>query len=164
MKNEKKCIRKSKLKILKNDEWLQPFSDAIEGRHSHVLHKLGELTGGKKTLSEFADGHLYYGLHLVGRRWVFREWAPNATAIYLIGDFNGWQESEEYKLKCINDNGDWEIKLPLKAMRHTDLYKMKVYWKGGQGERIPAWCCRVVQDEDTKIFSAQVWNPETPYV
>ncbi len=163
MKNEKKCIRKSKLKILKNDEWLQPFSDAIEGRHNHVLHKLGELTGGKKTLSEFADGHLYYGLHLVGRRWVFREWAPNATAIYLIGDFNEWQESEEYKLKRINDNGDWEIKLPLKAMHHTDLYKMKVYWKGGQGERIPAWCRRVVQDEDTKIFSAQVWNPEMPY-
>ena len=49
-------------------------------------------------------------------------------------------------------------------MYHKDLYKMKVYWEGGQGERIPAWCQRVVQDETTKIFSAQVWCPEEPYV
>ncbi len=163
MKTEKKSNRRSQLKILKNDTWLRPFSEAIEGRHNHALHKLGELTGGKNSLAKFADGHLYYGLHIVGRRWVFREWAPNATAIYLIGDFNNWQESEDYKLERISEHGEWEIKLPLKAMRHGDLYKMKVHWDGGCGERIPAWCRRVVQDEDTKIFSAQVWNPEKPY-
>ena len=48
-------------------------------------------------------------------------------------------------------------------MKHGDLFKMKVHWDGGEGERIPAWARRVVQDEKTKIFSAQVWNPE-PYV
>lgn len=41
---------------------------------------------------------------------------------------------------------------------------MHVYWEGGNGERIPAWAQRVVQDDETKIFSAQVWNPEKPYV
>ena len=41
---------------------------------------------------------------------------------------------------------------------------MHVYWEGGSGERIPAWATRVVQDEQTKIFSAQVWNPSEPYV
>ena len=40
---------------------------------------------------------------------------------------------------------------------------MHVYWDGGHGERIPAWATRVVQDEQTKIFSAQVWNPAEPY-
>lgn len=49
-------------------------------------------------------------------------------------------------------------------MCHKDLYKMKVYWDGGEGERIPAWCRRVVQDDVTKIFSAQVWEPEEPYI
>jgi 1,4-alpha-glucan branching enzyme len=38
-----------------------------------------------------------------------------------------------------------------------------IEWEGGYGERIPAWCRRVVQDEQTNIFSAQVWNPEKPY-
>ena len=38
-----------------------------------------------------------------------------------------------------------------------------VHWDGGCGERIPAWTTRVVQDEQTKIFSAQVWAPEKPY-
>ena len=48
-------------------------------------------------------------------------------------------------------------------MKHGDLYKLMVHWDGGCGERIPAWANRVVQDEQTKIFSAQVWSPEKPY-
>ncbi len=163
MKNVKKCAKKNQLKILKNDVWLQPFAAAVEGRHNQVLHKINELTGNKSTLSDFASGYLYYGLHVEGGKWVFREWAPNATAIYLVGDFNNWTESDKYKLKPIGKTGNWEIKLPLKAMSHGDLYKMKVHWNGGCGERIPAWCRRVVQDDATKIFSAQVWNPEVPY-
>ena len=50
-----------------------------------------------------------------------------------------------------------------KALKHGDLYKLKIHWEGGCGERIPAWANRVVQDEQTKIFSAQVWSPEKPY-
>ena len=160
----KRKERDQRLKIVKDDPWLAPYNDAIQGRHDHVLNKMAELTGGKTSLSDFADGHLYFGLHREGRNWVFREWAPNATDIYLIGDFNEWKESEDYRLKRLGNSGNWEIVLPQSAMKHLDLYKMKVYWKGGCGERIPAWCRRVVQDEQTKIFSAQVWDPEKPYV
>ena len=158
-----KAVKVPRLKIVKNDPWLEPFNDAIQGRHDHVLNKIQELTGGKQTLSDFAGGHLYFGLHRTARQWIFREWAPNATAIYLIGDFNGWKENEKYRLKPVGDSGNWEVKLPSKAMKHLDLYKMKVYWDGGCGERIPAWCRRVVQDDETKIFSAQVWDPEEKY-
>ena len=62
---------------------------------------------------------------------------PTSTKIFLIGDFNGWKESEEFELKPVGTFGNWEIKLPLSAMKHGDLYKMKVYWDGGSGERIP---------------------------
>ena len=68
------------------------------------------LTQGKMSLADFASGHEYFGLHFQKDKWVFREWAPNATAIYLIGDFSGWAEKEEFALKKIN-NGVWEIKL-----------------------------------------------------
>ena len=150
--------------LVKNDSWLAPFEEAIRGRHEHAAWKISMLTKkGKKTLSDFASGHLYYGLHKLPKGWVFREWAPNATEIYLIGDFNNWQEDPKFKLKRIEGTGNWELKLREKAIKHGDLYKMKVKWNGGEGERIPAWCQRVVQDDVTKIFSAQVWNPEVPY-
>ena len=153
-----------KLRLVKNDPWLDPFEKAINGRHQHALDKMKELTNnGRKTLSEFASGHLYFGLHRTDKGWVFREWAPNATEIYLVGDFNGWQEKPEFRLKRVRNTGNWEIKLKPDVLKHGDLYKLKVYWNGGCGERIPAWTRRVVQDEQTKIFSAQVWEPAKPY-
>ena len=151
------------LNLIKNDPWLEPFADAINGRHQHAIDKENELTGGgKKTLADFATGHLYFGLHRTKDGWIFREWAPNATQIFLIGDFNEWKEVKKYAMKP-KANGNWEIKLPADALHHGDLYKLKVYWEGGCGERIPAWATRVVQDDQTKIFSAQVWAPEKPY-
>ena len=150
--------------LVKNDAYLEPYEDAIRGRHDHYLWKLNQLTGnGRKSLTDFANGHEYYGLHKLSKGWVFREWAPNATEIYLVGDFNGWQETERYRAKRIEGTGNWELRLSEKAITHGDLYKMHVYWNGGRGERIPAWVHRVVQDEQTGIFSAQVWQPEHAY-
>ena len=152
------------LKLITNDPWLQPFSGAIEGRLRQALSKEQELTaGGETSLFDFADGHLYFGLHHTPQGWVFREWAPNATAICLIGDFNGWQRGEGFWLNRI-ENGVWEIRLPDGALQHGQLYKLWMEWEGGAAERIPAWCRRVVQDEQTHIFSAQIWCPEKPYV
>ena len=151
------------LNLIKSDPWLEPYAVAITGRHQYAMDKEAELTnGGKQTLSDFASGYLYFGLHRTDKGWTFREWAPNATHIYMVGTFNNWEEKEEYSLKRLQ-NGNWEINLPANAMQHGDLYKLIVYWDGGQGERIPAWATRVVQDENTKIFSAQVWNPEKPF-
>ena len=162
---EKKQAAPKHIGLVKNDPWLEPYEDAIRGRHDHAEWMISQLTqNGKQTLAEFASGYLYYGLHRTSRGgWVFREWAPNASEIYLIGDFNDWKEDEKYACKRISDTGNWELKLPKKALKHGDLYKMKVKWIGGEGERIPAWVRRVVQDEETKVFSAQVWAPEEEY-
>lgn len=150
------------LNLVKYDQQLKPFENALVGRYKHFLWKESQLVGDKENLADFASGHLYFGLHKIGKKWALREWAPNATAIYIIGDFNNWKEDEAYSLKR-KDNGVWEIELPESAMKHKDLYKLKVHWNGGEGERIPAWCRRVVQDDTTKIFSAQVWAPSKPY-
>ncbi len=154
---------KKKLAIYKNDPWLEPYAPAINGRYEDVLRKEKELTQASGSLNDFANAHKYFGLHRVSPRggWVFREWAPNATEIYLIGDFSDWQEKPEFALSRL-DNGVWEGKFPAKAIRHGQLFKMSVHWLGGQGDRIPAYATRVVQDDNTKIFSAQVWNP-APY-
>ena len=149
--------------IVEHDGWLEPYEQAIQGRHDHAMWKLQQLTAkGRMTLSQFANGYEYYGLHKTNDGWVFREWAPNATDIFLVGDFNDWKETDAYRVKRIAGTDNWELKLPHEALRHGQFFKMHVKWQGGQGERIPAWINRVVQDETTKIFTAQVWNPE-PY-
>ncbi|MDE6485543.1 MAG: alpha amylase C-terminal domain-containing protein [Duncaniella sp.] len=151
------------LNIIKNDPWLKPFADAINGRHIDAVNKEADLTSEAGSLSNFANAHNYFGLHpAADGGWVFREWAPNATEINLIGDFSKWKVMKKYALKR-RDGGVWEIKLKPGDIRHGDLYKMLVKWDGGSGERIPAYATRVVQDENTKVFSAQVWKPDTAY-
>ena len=65
----------------------------------------------------FANAHNYFGLHKTKTGWIFREWAPNATAIYMIGTFNDWKESDDFKLTRI-DNGVWEITLGADMLKH----------------------------------------------
>ena len=51
------------LKLIKNDPWLAPYKQAIEGRHNRAVEKISELTGGTGNLSDFADGFLYFVLN-----------------------------------------------------------------------------------------------------
>ena len=151
------------LNLIERDGYLAPYTLEIDGRYRYFLQREKDLTkNGRQTLCDFASGYLYFGLHKTSTGWVFREWAPNATRIVLIGDFSNWEERPEYELKAL-PGGVWEKKMPRKALVHGQHYKMKVYWNGGCGERIPAWAQRVVQDDATKIFSAQVWCPEEKY-
>lgn len=154
-----------KLKLIKDDPWLQPYEEAIQGRFNYAVEKEKSLLSGGaiSSLTEFASGYLYFGLHRTPSGWVFREWAPNATAIFLIGSFNNWQKDDEYRLQP-QGQGVWVLQLSEDKLHHEDLFKLLMEWDGGVGERIPAWARRVVQDDQTKIFSAQVWTPEHPYV
>lgn len=156
---------KRKLKILRNDPWLEPFEGAIEGRHEDAIRKEKELLTASKSLSDFANAHNYFGLHREkDGSWVFREWAPNATAISLTGDFSGWKKEPAYALKRLEDSdGVWKGRFPADALKDGQLYKMLVEWPGGSGERIPAYATRVLQDPDTHIFSAEVYVPARAY-
>ena len=151
------------LKIIKNDTYLEPFTDAINGRYQAYVNKKTELVGDKGSLNDFASGYLYFGLHKTDDTWILREWAPNAIDIFVVGDFNDWKESAKYAMKRVKGTGNWEIKIKNKHFCHGTHYKLIVHWDGGCGERIPAWATRVVQDPDTHLFSAQVWDPEEKF-
>ena len=124
-------------KLVENDIWLEPFAEVIIKRIQEADSKENEITGGK-SLSDFATGYLYFGLHKTETGWVIREWAPNATFIYLIGTFNDWQEKKEYEFKSAG-NGVWELKLEPESIKHGDLYALSIHWAINFGKRIPAW-------------------------
>lgn len=144
------------------DSWLKPYQEIIIRRSNNIKWRKDSLAGRGSRLYDSINNHLYYMLHNDGKDWLFREYAPNATKVYLIGDFNGWKISQEYALQPLG-NGNWELKVPLDRVHHGDLYKWYIEWPGGAGERIPTYANRCVQDDHTKIFSAQVWSPATPY-
>ena len=151
-------------KIYETDSYLEPFREAIEARHERILEARTKITGpGKKSLAEGVNNHLYYGLHKEkDGSWVIREWAPNASRIYLVGEFNNWKRTGAYEFK-VAGQGNWELRLDGMFLNHGDLYKLFIEWPGGGGERIPAYCTRLVQDQVTKVFCAQVWDPVEPY-
>ena len=151
------------LNLITLDPWLAPYESVLTERNQYIQQKENQLTNNQtQSLSEIASGYLYFGLHATETGWVFREWAPNATSIYLIGTFNNWSKDEAFRLKPVANNV-WEIHLQKDQIEHTNLYKLWIEWEGGAAERIPAWCQRVVQDEETHVFSAQVWQPAKPY-
>jgi 1,4-alpha-glucan branching enzyme len=149
--------------LVAQDPFLKPYQSILRRRLLKIDQTEKRLTEDGVSLEDFASGHEFYGLHRAGDGWVFREWAPNATAVYFIGNMTGWQERSDFLLERINDNGDWELQLPREAIHHGDFYRLKVHWADGGGDRIPVYARRVVQNDQTLIFNAQVWNPETPY-
>ena len=154
---------KRKKMIYDYDEWLMPYKDVIDRRHEMIL-ETKERMSVDGSLSKGMNNHMYYGLHRDDKgNWVFREWAPNATKIYIIGEFNNWKRSDIYALKPIG-GGNWEIVLPNMFLDHGTLFKLYIEWKGGGAERLPAYVTRTVQDPHTKSFCAQVWDPVKPYV
>ncbi|MBQ3722186.1 MAG: alpha amylase C-terminal domain-containing protein [Bacteroidales bacterium] len=149
------------MNIYDTDPYLMPFKEAIDARHSRIqacrdrFAKDGSLSAG-------INNHLYYGLHREkDGSWIFREWAPNATRIWMVGEFNNWHRTEGWALKPIGD-GSWELRVPGMLLHHGALYKLFIEWPGGGAERLPSYATRCVQDPETKVFCAQVWDP-TPY-
>ena len=152
-----------KKQIYKRDPYLMPFKAAIDARHQRILDMRKHIAG-DGLLKDAVNNHVYFGLHRCDDgSWVFREFAPNANKIYLIGDFNNWKRAEGYALKPVGA-GNWELKLPEMMLHHGELYKLYIEWPGGGGERLPSYATRVVQDEVTKVFCAQVWDPAEKYV
>lgn len=151
------------LGLIEQDKQLQPYAAVIQRRHKRLEDAEASYAAGAKDIADQSNSYLYYGLHKSSEGWVFREWAPHATAIYLIGEFTDWRRDSRYALQRISKD-EWEIRLTPETLRHGMLYRLLVEWHDGSGERLPTHTTRAMQDEYTKVFSAQVWDPEKSYV
>src|SRR5574344_1994390 len=124
--------------IYDSDTYLIPYKEQIDKRYRRAVTMKQEIAGYGRKLSSMMNNHLYYGLHYHGRKVVLREYAPNATAIWLIGDVNGWKCDPRYRLQPLG-GGNWELVLPTMNFPHGSLFKLWVEWDGGAGERIPSY-------------------------
>ena len=123
--------------------------------------KRGELVPADEPLTDFANGHHYFGMHHTrDGGMVFREWAPGADRIALIGDFNGWN-TESHPLTR-GENGVFELRLPF-ALEDGGKYKLSVTRGNETFERIPSYATFVTQDPATYIWSAEIHEKGSAY-
>ena len=152
-------------RILQLDPYLAPYEKDIALRMELYKQKKRELLGKRaqqRTLSDFANGHLYFGIHPTETGWIYREWAPGADELYFTGDFNGWDASACPMRKL--DGGVFEVVLEGKdALRAGQKIQTVVIRKGKQLRRIPLYATRVVQDPVTYQWCAEVEDPSLPF-
>jgi 1,4-alpha-glucan branching enzyme len=159
--------RRPSLALAKNDVWLIPYEPVLLQRQARLRARLAEIEQHHGSLLNYATAHQQLGLnHDAGRGgYVYREWAPGAEALFLIGDFNGWDRQANPLQRL--EYGVWEAFLPdadyHNRLAHGSRYKVHVVTGAGGKDRLPAALRRAVQDEQTKDFAAQVWRPETPF-
>ena len=155
------------MKIVDNDSWLSPVADEVQKRYDRFCDRLKSIENQFGSLNNFASAHQFFGFHYdkIRKGWWYREWAPSAHYLSLYGDFNAWNRYAN-PLENVG-NGIWEVFLPdsdySDKLVHGSLLKVLVQSSIGEQERIPVYITRVVQDADTKDFSAQFWNPEKLY-
>ena len=99
-------------------------------KNGNVTEKIGKNKGKSKKVSKdesllsfdlFLEGKEHSAYKFMGAHFVtenrkrgvrFTTWAPRASKIYVIGDFNNWELKEEYSMEKINERGIWSLFVP----------------------------------------------------
>ena len=153
-------------RIIENDPWLAPYEKDIALREKLLVKTKKKLLGKskptKKDLVDFANGHEFFGFHPIENGWVFREWAPGADTVYLTGDFCDWDTTANPMTK--KENGVFEIVMQGDGAPKAGDFVQLVIRRGGEYlRRVPSYATRVVQDEKTYLWCAQIEDTLSPY-
>jgi 1,4-alpha-glucan branching enzyme len=151
------------------DPWLEPYADALRHRYAHYQNTLQRICREGGSLDAFTRGYEYFGLNRGehdGRPGVwYREWAPAAHALFLVGDFNDWDRRSHPLAR--DEHGVWSLFLPdeqyADRLVHGSKVKVHVLSAIGPMDRIPAWIRRVVNEGWSNNFSGQYWQAPEPY-
>ncbi|MGN1309122.1 MAG: alpha amylase C-terminal domain-containing protein [Akkermansia sp.] len=145
------------------DGWLAPYEREIQARLRLYDSRVAQLTRRYGSPEECARGYTRMGFNRNEQgEWVYREWAPAARELHLIGDFNGWDRSATPMTR--DRHGVWEVTLPADALRHGQRVKVHVFGSDNEHrDRVPAWIRYTEQDPNTYDYSGVIWEPEQPY-
>ncbi len=155
--------------LIKLDPWLERHRQQLRDRYGYFKSILSRLepTGG--LLGQISLGHRYFGFNrgeFYGKPGVwYREWAPNALQLRLIGDFNDW---DRFGHPLVRDQfGVWSLFLPddkfADKLVHGSKVKVHVVTETTAADRIPAYIRRVVQEASNRGYVGVYWNPAQPY-
>ena len=146
-------------KIFTYDPNLKAFEADFDLRKANYEKKKAELLQNATSLAAFANGHMYFGFHKTEDGWIYREWAPAAEAMYLTGDFCGWDRHAHPMIK--GENGVFELFLPGKDTLQDGQKIMTIVVHNGQElDRIPLYANYVSQDPYTTAWTAEISDPE----
>ena len=156
--------------LIELDPWLEPYADALRYRYNRYQEALKRLCVGGRSLLEVSRSYTYFGLNrgeCEGRGGVwYREWAPGANYLALVGDFNNWDRNTNPLTR--DEHGVWSIFLP--DARYGDKLvhgsRVKVHVRSNHADsmdRVPAYIRRVVYAPRTYDPAGQYWNPPQPY-
>jgi 1,4-alpha-glucan branching enzyme len=153
------------------DPWLEPHRAALVDRYNRYRGALRKFDATGGLLGEISKGHHHFGFNrgeFGGKRGVwYREWAPGALQLRVIGDFNGW---DRWAHPMVRDEfGVWTLFFPDDKfgdkLVHGSQVKVHVVGHDSSGmDRIPVYIRRVVQDEKSKDWAGIYWNPPEPFI
>ncbi|CAE7772101.1 SBE2.2 [Symbiodinium microadriaticum] len=125
------------LKVFDVDPTLKCVGDLIWERVKSFRWWKDELEKLEGGIAKFAQGHHKFGFTRQETSITYREWLPNAKQVFLIGEFNKWENTVPLKSEGF---GHWSVQL-------KDL-------PGGK-PAIP----HKSQDPNTNLFNGVFWSP-----
>ncbi len=152
--------------LAQRDPYLLSFADDLRWRQRLYRDAFTEIDAMGGLSGQVSQGHHYFGFNRgenagVPGLW-YREWAPGAKALFLVGDFNYWNRGRHPLTR--DSFGVWSIFLPdsdsTPALPHGSRVKVHVVSELGGKDRIPAYIRRVVPEDDSTHFVGQVWLPD----
>ena len=146
------------------DPWLEPYRDALKHRYGHFEWMKAHLP------PDPSRGHHYLGfnrgeLNGVLGLW-YREWAPGARALFLVGDFNFWDRGRNPMAR--DEWGVWSLFLAdqdgVPQVPHESKVKVHVVSDKGAFDRIPAYIRRAIQEPESEAYTGQYWHPSVKFL
>eukprot|EP01029_Cantina_marsupialis_P006252 TRINITY_DN1682_c0_g1_i1.p1 TRINITY_DN1682_c0_g1~~TRINITY_DN1682_c0_g1_i1.p1 ORF type:complete len:812 (+),score=248.18 TRINITY_DN1682_c0_g1_i1:71-2437(+) len=156
--------------LIEQDEYLEPYLPEIKKRLNLYIERKNEIVkqGGMDKFSRSYEDMGFSRKNIDGKDGIFfKEWAPSATSMSLVGEFNGWNERSHscerdsfgFFTTFLADREDGSSIIP-----HNS--QIKLCMTSGSGEkfyRIPAWIEYAVQDGKKPVYTGVYWCPEKPY-
>ncbi|PAA81261.1 hypothetical protein BOX15_Mlig003792g2, partial [Macrostomum lignano] len=157
--------------LFKFDPYLRGYETELRRRYNCLRsewRRIEEADG----IERLSHGYREFGVRVDPDGTVrCQEWAPNAQAVYLRGDFNNWHE-DQYPFEK-QPFGKWTLVIPPKpdgkpAIEHNSVIKLLIIGPQGQRlDRLSPWAPYVTRPPkgapSGTVYEQRLWNPPKPY-